>query len=512
MNHTTIKWGDGFIVVEPAYPDLLLKRLKYWRISLKWDAAAMRRVAEGRYEELYQAKTWIDTDNVLQQQLITMPGFLHRIKGVLREAGWTFDIIDQRTPMPKPDIIRACAKLRDYQVECVYTAIMSGGGIVAAPTGWGKTHVMAALAEAYDPEELKLRGTPLTVVAVPDKDITLKNFQDLKEMLPHREVGLVMSGKNKFSDDLQVITLDSLHRLNPADVGVLIVDEVHTSSSDERAQSLNKFVKAVRWGVSATPDGRFDGRDLVTEGLFGPVVYKRTYQQGVKDGALVPITVYWIECPEPGIGLEKYANYTSRDGRYRQGVWRNEGRNAMIGEIMARLPKSMQCLCIMQFLDHMSRVYACCPPGTEYVHAQTSEKELAECGNIRAITAQERKDIYQRMKTAEITRMLSTYVYKQGVNFPALEVVINAGGGGSDIVAKQVPGRESRKTGTKERSFLIDFWHPWDKMKDKKGRMGPGYVHSDDQAREAAYTELGFDQVWIKDLTQLPMLQTAQAK
>lgn len=506
MNHTTIRWGDGFIVVEPAYPDLLLKRLKYWRLTLNWDHALMRRVAEGRYEELYQAKTWIDADNKLQQQLITMPGFVHRIKSVLREEGWTFDVIDQRTPMPPPDLVKACSALRDYQVECVYTALMSGGGIVAAPTGWGKTHIMAALVKAFDPKELQLRNTPLTVVAVPDKDITAKNYEDLKVMLPDREVGLVMSGKNKFSDDVQVITLDSLHRLDPDDVGVLIVDEVHTSSSDERAKALNRFKRAARWGVSATPDGRFDGRDLVTEGLFGPVVYRRTYQQGVKDGALVPITVYWIECPEPGIGMEKYEKYTTRDGKYRQGVWRNEGRNAMIGDILKRLPKDMQCLCIMQFLDHMNRILPHCPPGTEYVHAQTAEKELAQCVNVRAITAQERKAIYQRMKDAEIKRILSTYVYKQGVNFPHLEVVINAGGGGSDIVAKQVPGRESRKTEQKQRSYLIDFWHPWDKMKDKKGRIVPGPVHSDDQARGDAYTELGFDQVWIKDLSQLPML------
>lgn len=507
MNHTNIHWGDGFIIVEPAFPDTLLKRLKYWRRTLRWDEGLMRRVAEGRYEELYTAKTWIDTQtNTLQQQLVTMPGFMHRVKSALREAGWTFTIMDERTPMPAPDLLKACSKLYDYQVECAWTAIMSGGGIIACPTGWGKTHQIAAIVKAFNPDDLKMRGTPLVVVTTPDKDITFKDWEDLKAMLPDRDVGLVMSGKNKFSDDVQVITLDSLHRLNPDDVGVVIVDEVHASASDERARSITKFKKAAKWGVSATPDGRFDGRDLVTEGLFGPVVYKRTYQQGVKDGALVPITVCWVQCPEPTVGMEKYEKYSTRDGRYRQGVWRNEGRNAMIGEIIRQLPPNMQCLCIMQYLDQMNRIIPYCPPGTEYVHAQTDEKELAQCPNLRAVTPQERKAIYARVKDAEIKRVLSTYVYKQGVNFPHLEVVINAGGGGSDIVAKQVPGRESRKTQTKQRSYLIDFWHSWDKIKDKKGRVVPGFVHADDQSREEAYTELGFDQIWLTDVSQLPML------
>ena len=71
------------------------------------------------------------------------------------------------------------------------------------------------------------------------------------------------------------------------------------------SEILTKFKYARKWGVSATPSGRFDGRDKVIEGLFGPVVYQRTYAQGISDGALVPIKVYWVYAPEPTIGLEK---------------------------------------------------------------------------------------------------------------------------------------------------------------------------------------------------------------
>lgn len=854
MQETTIRWGDGYAIVEPSFPDSLPNKLRYWHRSLEWSEEQMRRVALGQYQELYTIRTWIDEQTQqYNQQLMTMPGFVHRIKMILKEAGWTYRIIDERTPFPQPDLKRACEALYDHQVPCACTAVLSGGGIIACPTGWGKcvspstpilykngevkmhadiqvgdvvmgddsgprtvldridgfgpmyritpikgqpfevadhhilclvqsgnckrdkyvdghvvlitvadylkqsktfkhrhklyrvpvefpaqipsidpyylglwlgdgtwnkpevtsadpevlaacvdyaqrlglkcvtrrlttnncvpnraisialvgelngtrhrnvlrtnlydlgfckehlvkfipqdylcnsrehrlqllaglldsdgnlnegtdfeyvsthkiladqttqlarglgfnvtetvrlvrgfgvestayrlritgpthliptriprkqarirtqvkhclrtgfkieriadgpyvgirtdgnqrylmgdctvlhnTHIMKAIINAFDPEDLKARGTPLVVLATPDKDITAKDYKDLCKMLPDREIGLVMSGSSKFSDDIQVITLDSLHRLNPDDVGVVVVDEVHAAASDKRAESLLRFRKAARWGVSATPTGRFDGRDLVTEGLFGPVVYTRSYAEGVADGALVPITVYWIESPEPPMGMAKFEKFTSRVGRYRNGVLRNPARNALIGQLMQELPKDMQVLGIMQYLEHMDHLLPLCGPGVEIVHAETDAAEIAKRRNLHAVSPQQRREIYQRMEAAEIRRILSTYVYKQGVNFPHLEVVINVGGGGSDIVAKQIPGRESRKTNAKERSYLIDFWHPWDRRKNDRNRIVPGYIHADDQSREKAYNHLGFEQIWIKDLTALP--------
>jgi superfamily II DNA or RNA helicase len=206
------------------------------------------------------------------------------------------------------------------------------------------------------------------------------------------------------------------------------------------------------------------------------------------------------------MGVDKYSNFTTRQGRYRNGVWRNNNRNQVIGTLMQQIPADHQTLCIMQYLDQMNSIYPYCGTGVTVVHAETDAAKIAKFRNLSAVTPQERREIYRRMESAEIKRILSTYVYKQGVNFPHLEVVINAGGGGSDIVSKQIPGRESRKTAQKERSYLIDFWHPWDMTKDQRERWVPGPVHADDQAREKAYTHLGFEQKWVKDLTSLPFL------
>ena len=102
------------------------------------------------------------------------------------------------------------------------------------------------------------------------------------------------------------------------------------------------------------------------------------------------------------------------------------------------------------------------------------------------------------------------------VDFPDLSVVVNAAGGGSDIVAKQIPGRASRindATG-KDMAFVIDFWHPWDtdqpEYRDGKGKPGP--LLAADRKRMKAYTQLGFKQTWLHNIKELPMLDPRKAE
>lgn len=515
----TIRWGDGFVAISPVIPDKLTTKLRYWHRSLGREEGRMQMVATGQMRELYSISGAINAAQQYIQTLVTMPGFLHRIKTILKEEGYEYEIIDERTPLPAPDFRKAFSGLRDYQCECTYTALRSGGGIIACPTGWGKTHIMGSLINAYSHAELCARNTPTIVVATPEQDITIKDYQDLVEILPDRDIGLVMGGKKRFSDDVQVVTLQSLHLLDLESVGVVIVDEVHTAASEKRSELIMQARKALKFGVSATPDGRFDGRDLVTEGIFGPVVYHRTYLQGITDGALVPIKVLWVKAPAPErvrshagtvpMGLEKFMVYKTRTGKYRNGVDRNDTRNALIGDLLNRMPAERQVLCILQHLDHMDKLVYHCPTVCN-VHGETAQANLVQHNytNLVAVSTAERRDTYNKMRDGEIRKIISTYVYKQGVNFPELSVVVNAGGGGSDIVAKQIPGRESRSIDGKSESYLIDFWHDWDMVRDPKtNRMKAGAIHRDDQSREKAYTELGFEQVWLDSVDEIPFIK-----
>lgn len=501
----TVELKDGVLCITPS-PDALKEELKYFKRSMGYNVEKRRREVTGKYEQLYTEQ--IDTNESGDQvsTLCTMPGFAHKVLKWLRDHHIEYTIKDCRTPMPEPDLVKAMEGLRDYQMEPAFRAIKSGGGIVCAPTGYGKSRLMAAIIKAYDPEALKLRGTPTVVVAVPDKDITRKNYEGFLELFPDRDVGLVMSGSRKFSDDIQVITLDSLHLINPDEVGILIVDEMHTAASDTRAESLMKFTKAAKWGVSATPTGRFDGKDIVSEGIFGPIVVNKGYQDGVKSGALVPIKVYWITVPEPEIGLLRYGKYKTRDGKLKAGLYANTRSNRLIADILNCMPEELQTLCMVQFIEHMSNIHRLCKDDVKFVHAETSNDKLLKYPTLRAISPKERKEIYTQVRDREIMKIISTHVYKQGVDFPQLDVVLCAGGGGSDIVSKQVPGRASRKTDGKDTAIVIDFWHPWDTQDPGNSTKGNGPILAADKQRRKAYAELGFEQVWLNNIKDLPFL------
>jgi len=508
MAKITIHWGDGFICIIPTFPERLLKELRYWHRSLDYTPALNKMVASGEYRKLFKITDHLDEkSNQVSRRLVTMPGFLHKIKTILTEEGYDYVIKDERTPSPTADIYNAMKGLKDFQIEAAYKAIMSGGGIISAPTGWGKTFLLAAIINAYSHKELCARNTPLAVVATPAKDITRKDADDLVTLLPDHDVGLIMSGTKKFSDDVQVITLNSLHLLNPEDIGILIIDEVHTSASEKRTETILAARKALKWGVSATPTGRFDGRDLVTEGLFGPVVYQCTYADGIASGALVPITVYWINVPEPPMGIDKYLRFKTRAGKYRNGVDRNDNQNKLIAELLKRIPESYQTMAIMPHLDQLNHL-AILIPKVATIHGESSQQSLERKNyhNLTSVSSKERKETYRKMAAGELRKIMCTQIYQEGVNFPQLEIVVNAGGGGSDIVAKQIPGRESRNIEGKDESFLIDFNHPWDVGRDKHGHSRPGPILKDDNSREKSYSGLGFKQIWLDKIDDLPFL------
>ena len=490
INMTTVTLGRGAIAVTDPPPSLN-DELTYWKRELTYDKARHARAVKGHYENLYAKE-----GNVLT----TLPGFGHRILEHLRKTGTPYSVVDNRMPLPPPDYDRACAGLRDYQLEPVIETLMSGGGILSAATGFGKTVMASAIIRAFDPDALRLRGTPTVVFSAPDKDINYKNWEALKKLLPDREVGLVMSGKRKFSDDVLVITLDSLHLIDPDDVGILIVDEVHTSASATRADSISKFMNAARWGVSATPSGRFDGGDRVIEGLFGPVVCRRTYQDAVKLGALVPIEVYWVKAPSPSVGMDYYRHYKTRDAKIRSAIVNNPPYARLVADIVKRVPESMSVLCFTQWIAQMANIHANCQD-VEYVHAQTREG----VGTIRPVTAKQRKDIYDRMESGEIRKILATHCWKQGVDFPSLDIVVNASGGGSDIVAKQIPGRASRKADGKDRAYVIDFIHEWDVDPDNPRKPGP--LLASDYSRRKSYRDLGFVQHTVESVEELPFIK-----
>jgi superfamily II DNA or RNA helicase len=452
---------------------------------------------------------------------ITMPGFAHRVMDCLRKAGIQFDFKDTRTPFPEPDYNKAIEGARDYQIEIIYNMLAARGGILESSTGSGKTAMTAAIIKAFDKEQWKLRGTPLSVFACPAKDINRKNAEELTRFIPGREVGCVMSGTTRWSDDIICITLDSLHLLDPNDVGLLVVDEMHTLAADTRAEALSKFMKAMRYGVSATPEGRSDGRDIVSEGLLGPVVIRRTYADMVAAGALVPIEVLWLPLPEPSIGLERYNRYKLREKKVEYAIEQNTKLSQTISDILRSTKPEIQVLCMAQHIEQISNIHQLCDPDVKYMHADTSFRRtdrrtgqtyVVTYPTVGPVSSAQRKQMYDMFRSGEVKKIIASGAWSTGVDFPKLDVVINSYGAASDILTKQVSGRASRKSDGKDVAYIVEFWPAWDVEDANNPRSKPGPNLRAAQARKKSYKELGFKQTWLQNLTEIPFLDKELVK
>lgn len=509
MVEITLK--DGLLEIRRP-PGFLAGELTYSKSSFN----VRTRKMEFRKEQLFSES--IDGGDTVY---VTMPGFAHRVISAVRSAGFKFEFRDARTPFPEPDYARAIEGARDYQVEIIYNMLASGGGILEAATGAGKSFMSAAIIKAFDHEKWKIRGTPLSVFACPSKDINRKNADELARFIHGRDVGCVMSGTTKWSDDIVCITLDSLHLLDPDDVGLLIVDEMHTLAADTRAEALSRFMKAMRYGVSATPDGRSDGRDIVSEGLLGPVVVRRTYSDMVKAGALVPIEVIWLGLPEPSIGISRYLRYKMREKKVEYATEQNSNLSSEIADIFRCAKDGVQILCMAQHIEQISNIHQLCDPDVSYMHADTSfkrtdgstgESYTVKYPTVGPVSSAQRKKLYDDFRSGGIKKMISSGAWSTGVDFPGLDVVINSYGASSDILTKQVSGRASRRSDGKDVAYIVDFWPAWDviDMNNPKSKPGPNLRAA--QARKRSYKDLGFKQTWVQNLTDLPFLDKDAVK
>ena len=494
--------GDMYAaVLAPKVPLEVRKSLTYWKRDLRQDQYGQLKPS-GRTIEVYELTVRADGNGRVLEYLVTLPGFASRLYSVLDQHLIPFTVKDKRSVKPDFDAVVACAKLREYQYECALVAGSSNGGVIACPTGWGKTHMMGALIRGRNKEQMISAGTPLTVVVTPGQDLAEKNWRDLVDILPDREVGLVHGGKKMFSDDVQVVTPESTNHIEMDQAGLMIYDEVHTLT-DKRIIGISGAEHAIRYGLSATPTGRFDGGDIMIEGMFGPIVYKRTYQQAIEDGAVVPITVVWLPLPQPNSWPP--GGYKSKDAAYRRGLWRNETFHARVGYVLDLVPEDWQTLIVVDKTEHMDHMLEHLGEIT-YVHGDANKKSCEGKGfkHVKAVSKRERQKIYSRVEKKEITRVVSTGIYRVGVNFPELQLLVNAEGMGSDIIAGQLPGRASRNIDGKDMAYMVDFYAPWD-IKAQEGSLNPkpGFIARDARSREEVYKELGFEQIWLEDCSGL---------
>jgi superfamily II DNA or RNA helicase len=154
--------------------------------------------------------------------------------------------------------------LFDNQIEPVNALLsackQSGGGILNCMTGGGKTFMSINVLS-----ELKTK----TIVVVNKIPLMRQWESELRRFIPNIEIGFIQGQKNVSVEgkDVVIAMLQSLARVDYPDslfddFGLVIVDEVHNTSSRVFSQVLSKLCCKYTIGLSATPK-RSDGCEYV---------------------------------------------------------------------------------------------------------------------------------------------------------------------------------------------------------------------------------------------------------
>jgi superfamily II DNA or RNA helicase len=91
-------------------------------------------------------------------------------------------------------------------------------------------------------------------------------------------------------------------------------------------------------------------------------------------------------------------------------------------------------------------------------------ENISKLGNfrfIRGATSQDSRDLAKKALISKRLKVLiTTCIWREGINIPSLDVVVNAGGGKSEIATLQQIGRGLRKTDEKSTVTIVDFFDP----------------------------------------------------
>lgn len=405
-------------------------------------------------------------------------GFLRDILQALVLDRRTFKVTDMRVsvakngtfPYPQLNLMHGFRFSQKQLLTDFLTKDCSG--LLGAVTRYGKTRLMINTLRAFP--------DLTTVVTAPGVDLVKQLYADIKAQIPDREVKLICTGRSaKFSSEngITVCSVDSLDKVNKGAVQLLLADEPHALVTPDRADSIRGFHKARRYGYGATLKGRFDGRDRLIYGLFGPVLVERTYKEAVAEGAICPLEIIMYK-----VQLNPGKKYRDRRVAYNDLFFHNQSMADLTRQICEEvIPADWQTMVFVK--DEKQADMWLDTIGHEHTIAMAKK-----------MTVKQREEVDRLMKENIIKRCLCTKIYVQGVTFSDVRVLVNCEAGGNNTSAIQKPGRLAEIRPNKKCGVVIDImFEPAPGVDMDEARGNAWYdLCKDSNGRLKAYKEKGY--------------------
>lgn len=342
------------------------------------------------------------------------------------------NIQEQKSLVEPKDIV-----LREDQTRIVKQCLQDKRGMIESPTGSGKTVLAASLIHSFKVPTIFLVHT------VTLRQQTYSEFQrlGLDPLLYAGNSQSLEKGHPTYISTIQ--TFCKAQDFSPFDM--VIVDEVHHVSSKDTVyyKTLSQMPAIYRFGFTATIPK--DLKHLMSmEAMIGPVIGKFSLEEGIDKGILAKPKIKLLKSTfsQDVKDLKKYQEV------YQAGIIRNYSRNSLImHEIKNLSEQNKTSLIIVNKIEHgllLEKIGKRLNLKIEFVQGKTS--------------GEDREILRNRLHNKELDCVIATTVWKEGVNIPSLDCIVNAGGGKSEIAVLQNIGRGLRTTENKTEVTVIDIF------------------------------------------------------
>jgi superfamily II DNA or RNA helicase len=402
----------------------------------------------------YKQGLWDGRTHFLRIPSLRFPtGLLHVVTETCQKNNIEYQIIDQRDIplfnidewLVMPDLashILNDITLRDYQIEALASAMVCERGCLEMATGSGKTEVAASIIKLLNKRTLFLVHT---------RDL-LRQTAERFEVRLGVKVGRYGDTHKEYEQDIIVATVQSISALLKTqervaktwlkEFEVLFMDECHHASANTWYKiGLLAHNAYWRYGLSGTVLRRDELSNFKMLALFGPPIYQLQASDLIEQGHLSPIKVEMLKNDEVVVGQ-------TWQKVYEEGVVRSVPRNSLVVDRAANaFIKGRSVMILVRQIEH----------GHILQRMLVNQRHLPAIFLSGQSHSEDRgRAIYDYNSGMRFIIIAST-IFDEGVDLPAVNTLILAGGGKSEVKTIQRVGRGLRKKQDNSTLLVYDF-------------------------------------------------------
>ena len=360
----------------------------------------------------------------------------------------------RQVPTDWLDVLPAGADcLRGYQrqqIAEIAAELHSGHRriLAQAPTGAGKTHIIATVTMAAVAAELRVLVLATRTRLVRQTHGRLDDFD-----IPHGVIAAPLPYLRNYSARVQVASVDTLYRRAIVDskiplpsADVVIFDEAHLCTAETRLRILDSYPQALRLGLTATP-ARKSGRSLGS--AFDCMIAGPSIRTLTAAGVLVPTRIF----NTPIItAKELRAIPKDTDNDFKVGpLGEMLSRPKLVGDVVGnwlRIASHKRTICFAVNKAH----------GAALLDSFRQQGVAAEM-LTDADDEETRDEVIARLESGQTSVVINCFLLAYGVDVPSVECIVLARPTRSLTMYLQMVGRGLRAAPGKTHCIVIDHGH-----------------------------------------------------